>query len=120
MALLVPSVGPREAVRLRPGAEWAPHWAWAPLWVTRGELCCEVHTGVPSGLRAPARGSAGPEPGGRVAGWGDASGAEVGLTLGGRGGGAGVTDGHQPPSQVVNRLGLDSLSPFNPKERIIE
>lgn len=27
---------------------------------------------------------------------------------------------HQPFFQVVNRLGLDSLSPFNPKERIIE
>lgn len=32
-----------------------------------------------------------------------------------------VAVGHQPlPFQVVNRLGLDSLSPFNPKERIIE
>ena len=27
---------------------------------------------------------------------------------------------HQALFQVVNRLGLDSLSPFNPKERIIE
>lgn len=27
---------------------------------------------------------------------------------------------HWPLFQVVNRLGLDSLSPFNPKERIIE
>lgn len=27
---------------------------------------------------------------------------------------------HRPLFQVVNRLGLDSLSPFNPKERIIE
>lgn len=37
------------------------------------------------------------------------------------GGWAEVAVGHQPlPFQVVNRLGLDSLSPFNPKERIIE
>ena len=34
--------------------------------------------------------------------------------------GAEVGPHHQPFFQVVNRLGLDSLSPFNPKERIIE
>lgn len=30
------------------------------------------------------------------------------------------TPGHRPLFQVVNRLGLDSLAPFKPKERIIE
>lgn len=40
---------------------------------------------------------------------------------GGRGGTWARGDpSHRALFQVVNRLGLDSLSPFNPKERIIE
>ena len=45
----------------------------------------------------------------------------AGRPAGGRGGTCGQGDSsHRPLLQVVNRLGLDSLSPFNPKERIIE